>query len=124
MANFRHGYLTRPQLSVTAVRPPGMNRQTMMSPGPNRARDRSAQARRATPFSLLKNRASTQGANRHPIRYARLSPVNAPRAAQATIRKIRGSVDPAVATPKAMITVSLGSTGSTASRHGSANAIR
>ena len=96
----------------------------MMSPVPNLARDRSAQARRAAPFSLLKKRPSTQGANRHPIRYARLSPVNAPRAAQVTIRKTRGSLDPALATPKAMITVSLGSNGSTASRQGSTNAIR
>jgi len=101
-----------------------MNRQTMMSPVPNRASDRSAQSRRATPFALLKKRPSTQGANRQPIRYARLSPLNAPRAAQATIRKTRGSVDPAVATPNAMITVSLGSSGSTASRQGSTNAIR
>ena len=96
----------------------------MMSPVPNLASDRSAQSRRATPFALLKKRPSTQGANRQPIRYARLSPLNAPRAAQATIRKTRGSVDPAVATPNAMITVSLGSSGSTASRQGSTNAIR
>jgi len=96
----------------------------MMSPVPNRASDRCAQSRRAAPFALLKKRLSTQGANRQPMKYARLSPVNAPRAAQATIRKIRGSADPAVATPKAMITVSLGSTGSTASRQGSTNAIR
>jgi hypothetical protein len=58
------------------------------------------------------------------MRYDRLSPANAPAAAQATIRKMRGSDDPDVATPNAMITVSLGSTGITASRHGSPNAIR
>ena len=122
--NRRHEYLMSPQLRVTAVRPPGMNRQTMISPMPNRRSERSAQSSRAAPFSPEKNRRVAHGPNRHPIRYDRLSPANAPTAAQSTSRKIRGSVDPAVATPNAMITVSLGSTGSTASRHGSANASR
>ena len=35
-ANRRHGYPTTPQVNVTAVRPPGMNRQTTISRAPNR----------------------------------------------------------------------------------------
>ncbi|GEM_PF-1588610 len=42
----------------------------------------------------------------------------APIAEQATSSAMRGSVLPAVATPSAMTTVSLGSTGRTASRAG------
>jgi hypothetical protein len=53
-----------------------------------------------------------------------LSPANAPIAAQATSKAIRGSVLPAVATPSAMTAVSLGSTGKMASRAGTATAIR
>ena len=122
--NRRHEYPTSPQLSVTAVRPPGMNRHTMISPMPNRVSERSAQSFRAAPFSPEKNRRVAQGPKRHPIRYDRLSPANAPTAAHSTSSRIRGSVDPAVATPNAMMTVSLGTTGSTASRQGSTNAIR
>jgi len=124
MAKRRHEYLMSPQLRVTAVRPPGMNRQTMMSPMPYRCSERSAQARRAAPFSPEKNRRVAHGPKRHPIRYDRLSPANAPAAAHSRIRKIRGSDDPAVATPNAMITVSLGRMGTTASKQGSPNAIR
>jgi hypothetical protein len=47
-----------------------------------------------------------------------LSPRNAPNAEQATSSAMRGSALPAVATPSAMITLSLGSTGMTASRAG------
>jgi hypothetical protein len=101
-----------------------MNRQTMISPIPYRASDRSAQSFLAAPLSPAKNRRVAHGPNRQPIRYDRLSPANAPAAAHAMISKMRGSVDPAVATPKAIMTVSLGSTGMTASRHGSPNAIR
>ena len=50
--------------------------------------------------------------------------MNAPAAAQAVSSAIRGSVLPAVATPRAMTTVSLGSTGMTASRAGSRIATR
>jgi len=50
--------------------------------------------------------------------------MNAPAAAQAMSSAIRGSVLPAVATPRAMIAVSLGSTGKIASRAGSRNASR
>jgi hypothetical protein len=63
-----------------------MNRQTMMRPIPYRRRERSAQSRRAAPFSLEKKRRVAHGPNRHPIRYDKLSPANAPTAAHSTIR--------------------------------------
>ena len=113
-----------PQVSVTAVRPPGMNRQTTMSGMPYRSSERTAQARRRAPFSPPKNRRSTYGPKRRPSREQRLSPRNAPNAAHATSRAMRGSALPAVATPSAMTTVSLGSTGKTASRAGSTIATR
>ena len=42
-------------MRVTAVRPPGMNRQTTMSCVPNRSSDRSAHACVRRPFGVLKN---------------------------------------------------------------------
>jgi hypothetical protein len=57
-----------PQLSVTAVRPPGTNRQMTISGIPNRRSDRSAQARRRAPFSPGKKRRSAHGSARRPIR--------------------------------------------------------
>ncbi len=109
---------------MTAVRPPGMNRQTMITPMPNRSSERSAHASRADPFSPLKNRRFAHGPYRQPIRYDTLSPRNAPAIAHRMSRKIRGSADPAVATPSAMISDSLGTSGITASNSGNANAIR
>jgi len=53
--NLRRGYSVRPQVSVTAVRPPGMKRQTTMSCVPNRSSDRSAHACVRWPFGVLKN---------------------------------------------------------------------
>ena len=50
--------------------------------------------------------------------------MKAPPAAQATSSAMRGSVLPAVATPRAMIAVSPGSTGKTASSAGMTKAIR
>ena len=44
MVKRRRGYPVSPQVRVTAVRPPGMKRQTTMSCVPNRASDRSAHA--------------------------------------------------------------------------------
>jgi hypothetical protein len=67
-ANRRRGYPVSPQLSVTAVRPPGMNRHTMTSWMPNRRSERSAQSRVALPFGLEKNLRSTAGPNRRPSR--------------------------------------------------------
>ena len=46
---------TSPQVRVTAVRPPGMNRQTTMSWVPYFSSDRSAQVRARTPFGVAKN---------------------------------------------------------------------
>jgi len=66
--NRRRSYRTRPQVSVTAVRPPGMKRQTTMSCGPYRSSDRSAHARALAPFWPAKNRRSTAGPNRRPSR--------------------------------------------------------
>jgi len=57
-----------PQHSVTAVRPPGMNRQTTMSGIPYRWSERSAQARRRAPFAPRKNRRSMCGPKRRPSR--------------------------------------------------------
>jgi len=54
----------------------------------------------------------------------KLSPHHAPAAASTTSTPIRGSVLPAVATPSVMIAVSAGTTGSSASRAGSTNAIK
>ena len=55
-------------MRVTAVRPPGMKRQTTMSWVPNRSSDRSAHARVALPLGVLKNLRSTAGPNRRPSR--------------------------------------------------------
>ncbi len=62
------GYPVSPQVRVTAVRPPGMNRQTTMSCGPNRSSDRSAHARALVPFCVAKNLRSTAGPKRRPSR--------------------------------------------------------
>lgn len=59
---------TMPQQSMTAVRPPGMNRQTTMRGVPYRSSERSAQASRRAPFSPRKNRPSMRGPNRRPSR--------------------------------------------------------
>jgi hypothetical protein len=64
----RRGYPVSPQVRVTAVRPPGMKRQTMMSCGPNRSSDRSAHARALVPFAVAKNRRCTAGPKRRPRR--------------------------------------------------------
>lgn len=111
-------------MSVTAVRPPGMKRHTMMSWIPYRRSDRSAHPRAARPFGVAKNRRSAAGPNRRPIRYDRLSPAKAPAAAVTISSAMRGSVLPAVATPRAMIAVSLGSTGRIASSAGTRKAMR
>lgn len=118
------GYPMSPHVSVTAVRPAGMKRQTMMSCTPYRASDRSAHARVACPRCDEKNRRSVAGPNRRPTRYDRLSPRNAPAAAQAINSAIRGSALPAVATPRAMTAVSLGRIGMSASSAGMRIAIR
>jgi hypothetical protein len=67
-AKRRPGYPVSPQVRVTAVRPPGMNRQTTMSCGPNRSSDRSAQARVFMPFGVAKNRRCAAGPKRRPSR--------------------------------------------------------
>ena len=66
--NRRRSYLTSPQVRVTAVRPPGMKRQTMISCGPYRSSDRSAHARVRAPLGPAKNRRSTAGPKRRPSR--------------------------------------------------------
>lgn len=123
MTNFLRGYPVSPQVTVTAVRPAGMNRQTMISCIPKRASERSAHARVAFPFWVEKNRRCAAGPKRRPTRYARLSPRNAPAAAAATSSAIRGSALPAVVTPSAMTAVSLGSTGTMASSAGRSTAM-
>jgi hypothetical protein len=55
--------------------------------------------------------------------WERLSPRNAPAAAQRMSKAMRGSALPAVATPRAMRTVSLGSTGKIASSAGMTTAM-
>ena len=65
-ANLGHGYPTTPQVKVTAVRPPGMNRQTTMSRAPNRCSAWSAQARLRAPRGPANSRRSANGANRRP----------------------------------------------------------
>ena len=65
-ANRRHGYPTTPQVNVTAVRPPGMNRQTTISRAPNRCSAWSAQARVRAPRCPENSRRSANGANRRP----------------------------------------------------------
>ena len=64
----RRGYPVSPQVRVTAVRPPGMKRQTTMSCVPHRASDRSAYARAFMPFAVLKNLRCTAGPKRRPRR--------------------------------------------------------
>lgn len=64
--NRRRGYPVSPQVRVTAVRPPGMNRQTTMSCMPNRASDRSAHERAFLPFGVAKNLRCTTGPKRRP----------------------------------------------------------
>jgi len=64
----RPGYPVSPQVRVTAVRPPGTNRQTTMSCGPNRSSDRSAQARVFLPLTVVKNLRCTTGPKRRPSR--------------------------------------------------------
>ena len=66
--NRRRGYPVSPQVRVTAVRPPGMKRQAMMSCGPNRASDRSAHARLFMPLGVAKNRRWIAGPNLRPRR--------------------------------------------------------
>ena len=66
--NRRRGYPVRPQVRVTAVRPPGMKRQTTMSWVPNRSSDRSAHACLRWPFGVLKNLRCTLGPKRRPSR--------------------------------------------------------
>lgn len=67
-ANLRRGYPVSPQVRVTAVRPPGMKRQTTMSCVPKRSSDRSAHARARWPFGAVKNRRCTAGPKRRPRR--------------------------------------------------------
>ena len=64
----RRGYPVSPQVSVTAVRPPGMNRQTTMSCVPYFPSDRSAHARAFVPFGVAKNLRCTAGPKRRPSR--------------------------------------------------------
>ena len=64
----RRGYPVSPQVRVTAVRPPGMNRQTTMSCVPYFSSDRSAHARAFVPFGVAKNRRCTAGPKRRPSR--------------------------------------------------------
>ena len=66
--NRLRGYPVSPQVRVTAVRPPGMNRQTTMSCVPNRSSDRSAHARARMPFGVAKNLRCTAGPKRRPSR--------------------------------------------------------
>jgi len=66
--NRRRGYSVRPQVRVTAVRPPGMKRQTMMSCVPNRSSDRSAHACVRWPFGVLKNLRCIAGPKWRPSR--------------------------------------------------------
>ena len=106
------------------MRPPGMKRQTMISCIPNCWSDFSAHARAALPVGVAKNRRSAAGPKRRPMRYDRLSPRKAPAAAAATSNAMRGSVLPAVATPRAMMAVSLGRTGKIASSAGMTTAMR
>jgi hypothetical protein len=68
MTKRRRWYPIMPQHSVTAVRPPGMNRHMTMSGIPNRSSERCAQARRRAPFSPRKNLRPTRGPNRWPSR--------------------------------------------------------
>ena len=68
MVNRRRGYPVSPQVKVTAVRPPGMKRQTTMSCIPNRSSDRSAHARAFIPFGVAKNLRCTAGPKRRPRR--------------------------------------------------------
>lgn len=124
LVNRPRGYRVSPQVRVTAVRPPGMKRQTMMSCVPKRWSDVCAHARARFPFGVAKNRRSAAGPKRRPMRYDRLSPRKAPAAAAATSSAMRGSALPAVATPRAMTAVSLGRTGMIASRAGMMIAIR
>ncbi len=67
-AKRRRGYPVSPQVRVTAVRPPGMKRQTTMSCGPNRSSDRSAHARAFMPFGVAKNLRAVAGPKRRPRR--------------------------------------------------------
>lgn len=66
--NRRRGYPVSPQVRVTAVRPPGMKRQAMMSCIPNWASDRSAHARAFMPLGVAKYRRWTAGPNQRPRR--------------------------------------------------------
>ena len=68
MMKLRREYPTMPQVSVTAVRPPGMNRQTTISRAPNRSSAPVAQARRRAPFSPAKSFRSASGPNRRPMK--------------------------------------------------------
>jgi hypothetical protein len=61
MTKRRRGWPIMPQHSVIAVRPPGTNRQSTMSGIPNRSSERSAQARRRTPFGGRLTAASQPG---------------------------------------------------------------
>ena len=66
--NRRRWYPMSPQVKVTAVRPPGMKRQTTMTCMPYLCSDRSAQARCRVPRLVEKNLRSANGPKRRPMR--------------------------------------------------------
>ena len=97
------------------MRPPGMNRPTMIRYPPRLSTCSLAQLMRSFLRSVAKKRRTIHGPARRPIQYEMLSPTIAPPAANRITAKMLRSPVPA-STPARMTDVSLGTSGMRTSR--------